>query len=139
MHTVIRTGLVFLLTLLAFGQTTDKSLNFEVASVKVAEMPKPDGQGRILMAGPSGGPGTRDPGRIRYPFTNLRNLLTIAYDVKSYQISGPPTLDTERFEINATMPPERVCQLTREKPAVWIMSANATGFGNLRMDSTRYR
>ena len=41
-------------------------------------------------------------------------------------------------ECNATMPPDRLCQLTREKPAARIMSANAAGFGNLRMDSTRY-
>jgi uncharacterized protein (TIGR03435 family) len=90
---------------LAFCQSVDKSLTFEVASVKPAAAPVPDGRGRIMIAGPSGGPGTKDPGRVRYPFTNLRTLLTIAYDVKTYQISGPATLDTERFEITATMPP----------------------------------
>ena len=41
-------------------------------------------------------------------------------------------------ECNATMPPERVCQLTRAKPAERIISANAFGLANLRMDSTRY-
>src|SRR5581483_986571 len=41
-------------------------------------------------------------------------------------------------ECNATMPPDRLCQLTREKPAARFMSANAAGLGNLRMDSTRY-
>jgi uncharacterized protein (TIGR03435 family) len=94
---------------LAFSQavnnTVDKTLTFEVASVKPAAPPVPDSRGRIMIAGPSGGPGSKDPGRIRYPFTNLRTLLTIAYDVKSYQITGPATLDSERFEINATMPP----------------------------------
>ncbi len=40
-------------------------------------------------------------------------------------------------ECNATMPPERLCQLTREKPAARIISANALGLGNLRIDSTR--
>ena len=90
---------------LSFAQPADKTLTFEVASVKPAEMPKPDAQGRILMRGPTGGPGTKDPGRVHYPFSNLRNLLMIAYDLKSFQISGPATLDSERFEINATMPP----------------------------------
>jgi uncharacterized protein (TIGR03435 family) len=90
---------------LIWGQPADKALSFDVASVKPAAPPKPDAQGRILIGGPSGGPGTKDPGRIRYPFTSLKNLLTIAYDVKSFQITGPATLDTERFEINATMPP----------------------------------
>src|SRR5262249_44003187 len=42
-------------------------------------------------------------------------------------------------ECSATMPPDKVCQLTREKPASRIMSAKALGFGNLRIDSTRYR
>ena len=32
------------------------------------------------------------------------------------------------------MPPERLCHLTREKPAARIMSANALGFGNLRIE-----
>ena len=41
-------------------------------------------------------------------------------------------------ECNATMPPERVCQLTRAKQAERIISANAFGLANLRMDSTRY-
>ena len=41
-------------------------------------------------------------------------------------------------ECNATMPPEKLCQLTREKPAAPIISAKAPGFGNLRIDSTRY-
>ena len=41
-------------------------------------------------------------------------------------------------ECSATMPPERACQLTRAKPASRIISAKAFGFGNLRIDSTRY-
>ena len=41
-------------------------------------------------------------------------------------------------ECSATMPPERDCQPTRAKPASRIMSAKTVGFGNLRIDSTRY-
>src|SRR5882724_5056475 len=102
----VRTGLLAVTCCLAYGQTVDKSLTFEAASVKPATPPVPDGQGRILMAGPSGGPGTKDPGRIRYPFMSLKNLLMNAYDVRSFQITGPGWLDTERFDITATMPPE---------------------------------
>ena len=40
-------------------------------------------------------------------------------------------------ECSATMPPERLCQDTREKPAARIISAKAFGLGNLRIDSTR--
>ncbi len=88
-----------------FGQAPDKTLTFEAASVKPAAAPVPDGRGRIMIAGPSGGPGTKDPGRIRYPFMNLKQLLTTAYDVKAYQISGPAWLDSERYDITATMAP----------------------------------
>src|SRR4051794_31241129 len=90
---------------LAFAQPVDNSLTFEVASIKPAPAPVADGRGRIMMMGPSGGPGSKDPGRIRYPFMNLRSVLTIAYDVKTFQIAGPATLDTERYDITATMPP----------------------------------
>ena len=42
-------------------------------------------------------------------------------------------------ECSATMPPERLCHFARAKPAAVIISANAFGLGNLRIDSTRYR
>jgi len=91
---------------MAYGQTAEKALTFDAASIKPAAPPTPDGRGRIFLAGPSGGPGTPDPGRIHYPFMNLRNLLINAYDVKGFQITGPAWLDTERFDITATMPPD---------------------------------
>jgi uncharacterized protein (TIGR03435 family) len=92
----------------SFPQTPvpDKSLTFEVASVKPAQPPTPDAQGRIFMRGPSGGPGTKDPGRINYPNLTLKNIVMTAYNVKNYQISGPGWLDSERFDIVATMPPD---------------------------------
>jgi len=79
---------------------------FEVASIKPAQPPTPDGQGRIFMRGPSGGPGTKDPGRVNLPFMSLKSLIMLAYDVKNYQITGPQWLDTERFDVTATMPPD---------------------------------
>ena len=82
----------------------DRSLKFDAASVKPAA-PLADGR-RIVIQPPSGGPGTKDPGRIRYPNFSLRQLFTNAYDVKGFQISGPAWLDFERFDIDATMPPE---------------------------------
>lgn len=103
---IVRTSLSILVCCLAYGQTVDKSVTFEAASVKPATPPVPDGQGRIMIGGPSGGPGTKDPGRIRYPFMNLKTLLMNAYDVKGFQITGPSWLDTERFDITATMAPE---------------------------------
>jgi uncharacterized protein (TIGR03435 family) len=125
MHSAIfRFCLLASISCIAYSQPVDKSLTFEAASVKPAEPPKPDAQGRILMAGPSGGPGTRDPGRIRYPFMNLRNLLMNAYDVKSFQINGPAWLDTERYEINATMAPN----ITKEQFRVMLQNLLAERF-----------
>lgn len=109
---------------LAWSQPPDKSLTFDAASVKPADMPKPDGRGRIFIAPPSGGPGTKDPGRIRYPFMSLKALLMTAYDVKTYQIVGPVWLDSERFEITATMPPET----TKEQFHVMLQNLLAERF-----------
>src|SRR6267154_2707548 len=99
-------GLALFACSVASGQTAEKSLTFDVAVVKSASPPVPDGQGRIMMMGPSGGPGTKDPDRIHYPYMNLKNLLMTAYDLKSFQVTGPSWLDTERFEITATMAPD---------------------------------
>ena len=54
----------------------------------------------------------------------LKNLLTTAYDVKNFQISGPGWLDTERFEINAVMPPET----TKEQFKVMLRNLLAERF-----------
>ena len=110
--------------LLAYAQPPDKSLTFDVASIKPAAPPTPDGQGRIFMRGPSGGPGTKDPGRINYPFMSLKNLLMNAYDVKNYQITGPAWLDTERFDITATMPPDT----TKEQFRIMLQNLLAERF-----------
>src|SRR5258707_8958344 len=83
-----------------------QSQTFDAASVKPAIPPTPNGRGMIMFRGPSGGPGTKDPGRINSPNMSLKNLLMNAYDVKTFQIAGPAWLDTERFEITATMPPD---------------------------------
>lgn len=93
---------------LAFAQ----SPTFEVASVKPAA---PDSaSSRIPAALPvavqeqmrmSGGPGTKDPGRITYNGVTLKMLLKRAYGIDYEQISGPDLLDSERYDIVATVPP----------------------------------
>jgi uncharacterized protein (TIGR03435 family) len=103
---------------LAQAQNPDKSLVFEVASVKPAPPPKG------MISGTSGGPGTKDPGRVRYPYINLKYLLVAAYDVKVFQIAGPAWLDTERFEIDATMPSDT----TKEQFRVMLQNLLAKRF-----------
>ncbi len=124
MDPVLRISFALFSICLLSGQTVDKSLTFDVASVKPADLPQPDGRGRIMMSGPTGGPGTKDPGRIHYPYMTLRNLLTTAFDVKNFQISGPAFLDSERFEVNATMPPDT----TRDQFRVMLRNLLAERF-----------
>ena len=71
---------------------------FDAASVK----PVPTAPQKYVA--PSGGPGTKDPSRIRYPYTTLKTLLMAAYDVQAFQIDGPAWLDSERYEVDATLP-----------------------------------
>jgi Protein of unknown function (DUF3738) len=80
------------------AQTPDSQVVFEVATMK-------HGPPRDYSAGGCDcGPGTRDP--TRYAVTNypMSSLLSIAYGVSNYQLSGPVWLDGERFTIAAKVP-----------------------------------
>ena len=68
---------------------------FEVASVKPAA-PQTDGQVMVSMRG--------DAGRVAYANVSLKQVLAKAYDVKSYQITGPAWLGTEHYDILAKAP-----------------------------------
>ncbi len=69
---------------------------FEVASIKPAV---PGSRARM-----EGGPGTSDPGRIKYNLS-LRYLIMAAYHVGSFQLSGPSWMDDKTFEVVAKLPP----------------------------------
>ena len=87
---ISRLAAVLVVAHLAHGQS------FDAASVK------PAAGGRYVE--PSGGPGTKDPGRIHYANMSLQNLLLMAYDIQVFQLAGPNWLDTERFDIDAVLP-----------------------------------
>jgi uncharacterized protein (TIGR03435 family) len=87
----------FLVAATAFAQDSRPSTEFEVASVKPAA---PQTGGGVFV-GVRGGPGTQDSTRITYVNESLRNLLTEAYGVRAYQVSGPDWIDTERYDIAA--------------------------------------
>jgi uncharacterized protein (TIGR03435 family) len=74
------------------AQTT---LAFDVASVK--RLPPPVGGVLSSMK--------LDPGRLTCSNVNLRKLIVQAYGVKDFQLSGPEWLNSEIYDIAATMPP----------------------------------
>jgi uncharacterized protein (TIGR03435 family) len=116
-------GAAVLACSLAPGQTTDKALTFDAAVIKPF-VPPTGGRGMIMLRGGRGGPGSTDPGRIHYPTMTVKDLLTIAYGVKDFQISGPPWLAEERFDIQATMPP----QTTKEQFHIMLQNLLAERF-----------
>lgn len=121
----MRTSIIAILAgCLTQAQPADKTLTFDAASIKPSLPPTPNGRGMIMMRGASGGPGTKDPGRIKYPYTSLKNLLMNAYDVKNFQIAGPDWLDKEMFDVEATMPPET----TKEQLRVMLQNLLAERF-----------
>lgn len=78
-------------------QTTSPLPVFEVASVK----PSPAGSKGQTAASRSWGDVT---GRVSVLHVPLQYILTRVYDVKPYQISGPPWLTTEFYDIVANVP-----------------------------------
>ena len=74
--------------------------SFEVASVKPVQVMDLRGRYKPL----EGGPGSKTPTRIS-GHTTLMNMLLRAYALKALQVSGPPWMETEFFDIAATLPP----------------------------------
>lgn len=122
-HGIALAGLVTAASLLAFGQTPDTKLEFEVATVK--PWAPPTGGGRGIFMGMQGGPGTRDPGQINISGLPLKFLVANAYDVRPYQINGPGWLDMERFDITAKVPPGT----TKEQARIMMQNLLADRFG----------
>jgi uncharacterized protein (TIGR03435 family) len=94
--------------------------SFDVASVKaVAAPPGMDPAALDPALGAlmrfHGGPGSSDPGRIRYSQVTLKMLLERAYDLRPEQISGPNWIDSQRYVVEARLPPETT------QPALKVM------------------
>ncbi|MEO8097414.1 MAG: TIGR03435 family protein [Acidobacteriota bacterium] len=108
------TGFVILTALAAQGQPR---LAFEVATVKPAATITGPGL-------PRGGPGLADPEHVNYRSLSMKNLLMAAYDLPFNQIAGPPWIDTERFDIAATVAPGA----TKEQATVMLQNLLAERF-----------
>jgi len=100
--TVTLCSLAVLTATAAFAQTNPA---FEVATIKPAP---PMDQARVLAAMQAGGKmpygANIDSARAEYLYMDLRSLLSYAYGVKPYQITGPDWMSTTRFDIVAKMP-----------------------------------
>jgi uncharacterized protein (TIGR03435 family) len=79
---------------------TTSATSFEVASIKPAGQINPAriaaGAMRIGM--------TIDAARVDIGFFSIADLIRTAYRVKTYQVSGPPWLTGDRFNIQAKIP-----------------------------------
>jgi uncharacterized protein (TIGR03435 family) len=89
----------------ARGQAPQGKLSFDVATVKpaapldTAQMAADMKAGRMPKVGQE-----IDATRATYTYTQLDQLIAMAYKMRLYQISGPPWLSQERFDIVATIP-----------------------------------
>jgi uncharacterized protein (TIGR03435 family) len=85
----------------AAAQAATAGPEFEAAVLKPAAPPA----GSSLRVGCNGGPGTTDPVRIVCENYPLLALLSHAFGVKDYQVSGPDWLASERYDVTASLPP----------------------------------
>ena len=100
-RTLLGSSLLLYASCAAFAQTTAGPLSFEVASLKPAA-PMPDGR---IMRRMMGGPGSTDPGTFTFGNVTLKALVTLAYDLKDYQVEGPEWIDGLGYDLIAKMPP----------------------------------
>jgi uncharacterized protein (TIGR03435 family) len=89
-----------LLCLLAACAAYGQSPAFEVASIKPT--PRPEGGG--MRVGTTGGPGTKDPGRWTCENMSFSNLVSMAFELKAFELNAPAWTNDERFNINAKVP-----------------------------------
>jgi uncharacterized protein (TIGR03435 family) len=75
-------------------------LAFEVATIK----PAPPINPAQVAAGKLHVGMKIDAGRVDIGFLSIADLIRTAYEVKSYQLSGPEWMNTERFDILAKIP-----------------------------------
>jgi uncharacterized protein (TIGR03435 family) len=91
-------GGLMIVAAVAFGQGGAVPA-FEVVSVR------PAAPQRFEVMLPRGGPGTPDPENVAYTNVSLMLVMTYAYGLGRDRLIGPSWLDSERYDINAKVPP----------------------------------
>lgn len=97
---MLRAAILVYWTCCLSGQDANRT-HFEVESVRLAA-PQP-----AMYANASrrtGGPGTGDPGLLRWTNVPIRDVLMDAYQIKPYQLVGPDWLASTRYDIEAKIP-----------------------------------
>jgi uncharacterized protein (TIGR03435 family) len=114
-QTTLIVGLM-LATVAAFAQTTATTrtpiatqasvanLVFEVASVRPSAPPDMAKTMADLQAGKSSTSVRIDGTRATFVYMSLKQLVAYAYKMRSYEISGPEWMTTDRFDIQALLP-----------------------------------
>ncbi len=74
-------------------------LSFETASIQPAAPVQPSSIVRGIQDGPA------TPGQMSWRNLSLSDLIAEAWEVKSYQVSGPGWLRKARFDVEAKLPP----------------------------------
>jgi uncharacterized protein (TIGR03435 family) len=86
--------ILLVMLLVPFSTFAQTRLEFEVASIKPA--PEQFQQANIGLH--------IDGSQVRYSYLSLKDLISLAYNVKLPQVSGPEWLGSQRFEIAAKLP-----------------------------------
>ena len=88
----------------AAAAVTNSSLAFDAASVRPS--PEPDQQTMLagLIAGRRPNWVRVDGTRATFNYESLNDLIAYAYKLRSYEVSGPEWLVTDRFDIAARLP-----------------------------------
>jgi len=101
----ISTKITIALALTAIAAFAQTKPAFEVATIKPAPPMDPAKIAAALQAGGKMPVGANvDRVRAEFLYLDLRSLVSYAYGVKPYQISGPDWMATTRFDIVAKMP-----------------------------------
>ncbi len=80
----------------AFAQSDGTRREFEVASIRPSPPMSPGGNVDVGVH--------VDGAQVRCTSLSLTDYIAMAYDVKNYQVSGPPWLASARFDIAAKVP-----------------------------------
>ena len=124
--TFFRAGLILLGCTAVFAQELRPS--FDVASIRPVAPPVGPffpGSRPVCPVTGCGGPGTGSPERITFTFASLKNLIQVAYNVRSsHHIEAPAWTASATFDVVANIPPGA----TREQVNVMLQNLLADRF-----------